>query len=124
MNGSEKTPLARGQKRMLELAVIAEAERVKLESAILAEIGRPASTLDKIAAETLSASVVRARRLRALGKSDSEERKTILQAVRATGLRSAAPTAPAPPTIAELLAQRGYSPPSPLPSIDTDGGDE
>lgn len=113
---------------MMELAVAAEADRAKLEAAILAEIGRTPSTLDQIAAETLSASVIRARRLRAVGKSDAEERKTILQAVRATGLRSAAPTAPAPLSIAEQLALRGYAPPAPLPSIDpdeveTDGGD-
>jgi hypothetical protein len=119
MNGSENPPLARGGKRMLELAVTAEAERAKLEAAILSEIGRAPSALDQIAAETLSASVIRARRLRAAGKSDAEERKTILQAVRATGLRSSAPSAPTPLTIAQQLTLRGYEP----PSVDTDDED-
>jgi hypothetical protein len=124
MNRNEKPPLARGAKRMRELAIGYESTRLTLEANILGEIGRTPTTLDRIAAEALASAVVGARRKRATGQHDSEQLKLVAQLMRASGLRPGPASAAPPPTIQQLLAQRGYSPPSPLPSIDTDGGDE
>jgi hypothetical protein len=79
---------------MLTLAAEAEAERKALEASILANLGRPPTALDVIAAETLSATAVRARRLRACGRSDHSERQLLVQATRASGLRPQPPAAP------------------------------
>jgi hypothetical protein len=79
---------------MKELAAEAAAERAPLEAALIAGLGREPAALDIIAVETLAATVVRARRLRAAGRNDAEERKTLVQIIRATGLRPSPPAAP------------------------------
>jgi hypothetical protein len=79
---------------------------------LLACLGRTPEAIDRISVETLVASVVRARRLRAQGKNDVEERRLVLQAVRATGIRPQVASAPAPLTIQQQLALRGYQPPA------------
>uniref|UniRef100_UPI00132F943C hypothetical protein n=1 Tax=Bradyrhizobium sp. USDA 3458 TaxID=2591461 RepID=UPI00132F943C len=59
----------------------------------------------------LAAAAVRARRLRESGKNDSEERKTILQAIRATGLRPSPAQATTAMSLADQLVARGYAAP-------------
>ncbi|WP_456835725.1 MULTISPECIES: hypothetical protein [unclassified Bradyrhizobium] len=81
---------SRGNRRMRELAERDQADIGELTKSLLASLGRTPTPVDTIAAETLAAAAVRARRLRESGKNDSEERKTILQAIRATGLRPSA----------------------------------
>jgi hypothetical protein len=73
------------------LAEQAEAECRLVEAELLRDLGRPPSGADKIAIETIAATVIRARRLRADGRSDAEERKLVAQLMRATGLRPASP---------------------------------
>jgi hypothetical protein len=85
----------RGWARMRELNDHDAAERQALETELFANLGRTPVAIDRIAVETLVASVIRARRLRAGGKSDAEERKIILQSIRATGIRPPPPAAPA-----------------------------
>ncbi len=97
---------------MIELAREAAAERAPLEAALLAGLGREPAALDIIAVETLAATVVRARRLRADGRSDADERKTIVQVIRATGLRPAPAAPTAPPTLQAQLAARPFVPPA------------
>jgi hypothetical protein len=64
-----------GSKRMKELAAIAAVERDALILEILSGLGRPASALDKIAAESIAAASLRARDLRAQGRDDLEQQK-------------------------------------------------
>jgi hypothetical protein len=87
-------PLKSGRARMKELAAEAAAERAPLEAALIAGLGREPTALDLVAIETLAVTVVRARRLRAAGRNDAEERKTLVQIIRATGLRPPPPAAP------------------------------
>jgi hypothetical protein len=72
---------------MRELAQEAEAERREVEAGLIHDLGRPPSARDRLTIETLSATLVRARRLRAVGRSDAEERRLIVQLMRAAGLR-------------------------------------
>jgi hypothetical protein len=53
------------------------------------------TAVDLIAIETLSAAMVRARRLRATGKNDVEQTRLIVQLLTATGIKSAPATEPA-----------------------------
>jgi hypothetical protein len=64
-----------------------QAKRQRLVAELLAELGRPAGAVDRVTAETLAATVVRADRLRMAGRSDLEERRLIVQLQRALGLR-------------------------------------
>ena len=100
-----------GAARMVTLAAQSEAELKALEAEVLASLNRAPSIIDKVAAEIFAATVIRARRLRASGKSDADERKTVIQIIRATGLRPAAPGAPVELSIEEQLRARGYEPP-------------
>jgi hypothetical protein len=84
---------ASGRRRQLALAKECEAERKALEADIIAGLGRVPSALDMIAIETMTATAVRARRLRACGRSDHSERQLLVQATRATGLRPQPPVA-------------------------------
>lgn len=86
-NEEAEPHLKRGWARMRELDQADAVERDALETELLGYLGRTPVAIDRIAVETLVASVVRARRLRARGKSDAEERKIILQSIRATGIR-------------------------------------
>jgi len=90
---ASSSQLARGRIRMREIARESEAERKAIEADLLASLGRTATPLDRIAAESISAAVVRARRLRACGRDDSEQRRQIAQLMRASGFR---PDKPAP----------------------------
>jgi hypothetical protein len=104
--------LSRGRTRMRELALEAETERKAIETDLLASIGRPATPLDCIAAETIAAAVVRARKLRQYGGDDSEQRRQIAQLMRASNFKPDKPaTAPKPQTLQQRLAARGYKPP-------------
>ena len=76
-----------GRARRRELAEQAEAERRQIEGELLRDLGRPPTGRDRAAIENLSASMVRARRLRADGRNDSEERRLIAQLMRQMGLK-------------------------------------
>jgi hypothetical protein len=65
------------------------------EAGLLADLGRPPTAVDRIAIETLSTAMVRARRLRATGKNDVEQTRLIAQLLKATGIKSAPATGPA-----------------------------
>jgi hypothetical protein len=92
--GDPLPPRKGGRARMRELAAEAAAERAPLEAALIAGLGREPTALDLVAIETLAATVIRARRLRATGRNDADERKTLVQIIRATGLRPSPPAAP------------------------------
>jgi hypothetical protein len=95
-----------GSKRMKELASKAAVERDALVLEILAGLGRPASALDKIAAESIAAASLRARDLRSQGRDDLEQQKMIAQLLRATGLKPDKKAPPAPLTMEQMLAAR------------------
>ena len=95
MSDDKKPPLSRGWKRAKELQRETEREFDELKTALVACLGRDPTAVDIVAVEVLVASVISARRLRAQGKNDADERKTVLQAIRATGLKPPPPTAPA-----------------------------
>jgi hypothetical protein len=95
-----------GSKRMKELAAIAAVERDALVLEILAGLGRPATAIDRIAAESIAAASLRARDLRAQGRDDLEQQRMIAQLLRATGLKPDKKAPPAPPTMQELLDAR------------------
>jgi hypothetical protein len=86
---NDQPRLSRGWRRMQEIAHESEAERRVIEAGLLADLGRPPTAVDRIAIETLSAAMVRARRLRATGKNDAEQTRLIAQLFRATGIKSA-----------------------------------
>jgi hypothetical protein len=107
----QRPQLLRGKARMRQLAAEADAERKAIAAKILADLGRPASMLDEIAARNLAALDVRASRLEANGKDATAVRQQITQAQRASGFRPAKPAEAKPPSIQELLAARGFKPP-------------
>ena len=76
---TDQPRLSRGWRRMQEIARESETERRAIEAELLLDLGRPANVVDRIAIETLSAAMVRARRLRATGKNDVEQTRLIAQ---------------------------------------------
>ena len=92
---NDQPRLSRGWRRMQEIAHESEAERRVIEEELLIDLGRPANAVDRIAIETLSAAMVRARRLRATGRNDVEQTRLIAQLLKATGIKSAPATGPA-----------------------------
>jgi|SRR6516165_9306807 len=86
---TDQPRLSRGWRRMQEIAHESEAERRLIEAGLLADLGRAPSAVDRIAIETLSAAMVRARRLRATGKNDTEQTRLIAQLLRSTGTKLA-----------------------------------
>jgi hypothetical protein len=103
--------MARGRARQKEIAAASEAERKVIETKIIESLGRPATALDELAAEQISAAVVRGRRKRQVGRDDSEERRSIAQLMRASNFKPDRPQ-PAPKlSIRDQLAARGYSTP-------------
>jgi hypothetical protein len=91
---TSREPLLRGAARMKEIAAEAEIERNALVAEILSDLGRPATALDRIAAQSIASAHIKACRLRALGRDDLDQQRLIAQLVRATGLK---PDKPAPP---------------------------
>jgi hypothetical protein len=77
----------RGIRRMKEIAREDAAKRQLLVAELIGELGRPATALDRVALETLAATVIRADRLRMAGRSDLEERRLVVQLQRALGLK-------------------------------------
>jgi hypothetical protein len=71
--------LSRGWRRMQEIAHESEVERRAIEAELLLDLGRSATAVDRVAIETLSAAMVRARRLRAMGKNDTEQMRLIAE---------------------------------------------
>jgi hypothetical protein len=89
--GATNEQLARGRKRMKELAAEAEAERKVVEADLLASLGRPASALDRV-----------------LGRNDAEERRSIAQLMRASNFKPDRPLpAPKPDFLAEMRRAAG-----------------
>jgi hypothetical protein len=89
-----------------------EAQRQAIVADILAGLGRPATVVDRIAADNLASFHIKARRLEAQGKSSVEVRRVLNQAMRASGPKPAEPEAPRPMSIQEMLAARGFTPPA------------
>ena len=104
-----KRPPRNGRARSRQLAQEAAAERAPLEAELRESLGRTPNAVDKLAIETIAATAVRARRLRADGRNDAEERRLLTQLLRATGLR---PAPAAPPTLQAQLAARPFVPPA------------
>ena len=86
---TDQPRLSRGWRRMQEIAHESEVERRVIEAGLLADLGRPATAVDRIEIEALSAAMVRARRLRATGKNDTEQTRLIAQLLMATGIKPA-----------------------------------
>lgn len=107
-----KGPPLNGRARSRQLAAEAALERAPLETELRESLGRIPNAVDKLAIETIAATAVRARRLRADGRNDAEERRLLTQLLRATGLRPAPAAPAAPPTLQAALAARGYTPPA------------
>jgi hypothetical protein len=76
---NDQPRLSRGWRRMQEIAHESEAVRRAIEAGLLADLGRRATAIDRIAIETLSAAMVRARRLRAMGRNDTDQMRLIAQ---------------------------------------------
>jgi hypothetical protein len=119
----DEAPKARGWRRVRQLQLAAERELEELKAGLIGCLGREPTAVDTVAIEALAAATVSARKARARGKSDREDLRLMAQLLRATGLKPPPPTAAAPPTIAERLAQRGYAPPTLDTNVD-DGGDD
>jgi hypothetical protein len=81
---------------MRELAAEADAKRIELTAALLSDLGRTPTALDRIAAEAIAATSVRAEMLRRAGRDDSEERRLLAQQMRTSGFRPS-PAEPAKP---------------------------
>jgi hypothetical protein len=120
---SRRPPL-NGRARSRQLAQEAATERAPLEAELRAGLGREATPIDKLAIETIAATAVRARRLRADGRNDAEERRLLTQLLRATGLRPAPATPASAPSLQAQLAARGYKPPSADDDDETDVVDD
>ena len=86
---NDQPRLSRGWRRMQEIAHESETERRAIEAELLVDLGRPPTAVDRIVIETLSAALIRARRLRAMGKNDTEQMRPIAQLFRATTIKSA-----------------------------------
>src|SRR5215831_5977678 len=100
-----------GRARMKEIAREDAEKRQRLVADLLAGLGRAPTALDKLTIENLAAAHVRADRLRSVGRSDLEERRLIIQQQRALGMKPAPAEPVKRPTLAEMLAARGYTPP-------------
>ena len=77
----------RGYQRMRQIAAEDEAARRVVEADLFASLGRVATPLDQIAAEQISAAVVKGRRLRLAGRNDTEQRRLIAQLMRASNFK-------------------------------------
>jgi hypothetical protein len=78
----DPTTGAKGEKRMREIARENQLHIDQIVADLLANLGRPATIVDQLGAETLAATVVRARRLRSQGKNDAKERREIALLVK------------------------------------------
>jgi hypothetical protein len=76
---ADQPRLSRGWRRMQEIARESEVERRAIEAELLVDLGRPPTAVDRIAIETLSAAMVRTRRLRGIGKNDTDQMRLIVQ---------------------------------------------
>lgn len=103
--------LSRGGRRARELAAEYAAEANAEAEKLRADLGRDPTHLESILIETAAALAVRARRLRALGRSrEADDASRLL--IRALGRLNISTSEARPmPSIAEMLAARGYSPP-------------
>jgi len=91
----------RGLARMKEIALEDADRRRRLVADLIADLGRIPTALDRMSIENLAAAHVRAERLRSSGRSDIEERRVVLQAQRALGMKPA----PAAPAKTESMAE-------------------
>jgi hypothetical protein len=103
-SSNQDPPKARGKKRMGQLVPAYEKDRAALQEALLGDLGREPTTIDRVAAEALSSALIGSRRKRAAGRSDVEMLKLVTQLLRATGMKPAPGTGPAAPSIADYIA--------------------
>lgn len=89
---------------MKQLTASYEQDRAALQAALLSDLGREATTIDRIAAEALSSALIGSRRKRAAGRYDTEQLKLVTQLLRATGMKPAPGTGPTAPSITDYLA--------------------
>jgi hypothetical protein len=83
VSGADNVQRARaGRRRQLEIAAENEIEIKGLVAGFIADLGRPATPADKIAAEVIAATAVRARRLRSNGRDDAKERRQLVALMR------------------------------------------
>jgi hypothetical protein len=101
---SDPQPLLRGWRRMRQLRQQDEAARQAIVADIIDGLGRPTTTVDKIAAEAIAAATVRARRLRLNGHDDSSQTRLLAQLLRTSGFRPAPAAAMKPDPTAQLDA--------------------
>jgi hypothetical protein len=83
MNFTKDDPRARrGWARMREIAAEDQEQIRQLVAGLLQSLRRPPTTADLVAAETIAATTVKARRRRAQGKDDTAEREAITTLMR------------------------------------------
>jgi hypothetical protein len=116
--------LARGRRRMQEIAAEDEVEVRRLVAARLALLGREPTEDDRLFAEMIAVTATRARRLRARGKSDLDERRLLTQLFRASGWRPSPPEPPKQLSIAEQIAALSGKPPPDSAADDDDDIDQ
>jgi hypothetical protein len=71
-----------GSIRMKQIAAENEIEIKVLVAGFIEDLGRPATPADKLAAELIAATAVRARRKRSNGRDDSKERRELIALMR------------------------------------------
>jgi hypothetical protein len=82
MNFTKEDDRARtGWSRMRQIAAEDQTQIRELVAGLLQSLQRSATTADLVAAETIAATTVKARRRRAQGKDDSAERKALASLV-------------------------------------------
>lgn len=84
-------------------------ERRQLTDAILADLGRSPSALDRVNAANIASRHVKATWQEAMGEEPTETRQQLNQALRAAGLKLDKPAPAKPRSIAERLRDRGYT---------------
>ena|SRR5690349_2966291 len=97
----------RGKARVLELAAENERDRLALEDKLVRDLGRGPTPVEAVAIETLSATMIRARKLRSQGRADLEERKLIKQLLSQLDIKTSPTAQPAESMEAYLTRTAG-----------------
>jgi hypothetical protein len=84
-----------GRARMCEIAVETQAGIERTAASLLACLGRPPTVVDELEAEAIGALYVKARRLRACGRDDSEVVRMAATLLRGSGFCQARRLEPA-----------------------------
>jgi len=86
---------ARGARRMREIGCENEAEVAKVKDRLITGLDRPATGAEEAEAELISATLVRARHLRKVGKDDGAERRLLRRLMRESVFGSVPAPSPA-----------------------------